>query len=142
MVGNGFIIEYRDEEEFRKREKAVKKNNMLAYKKLMYLYYPDLKKGNFAGNLISSNEIDKVYRYKLVLPTDKVFLLKYEEISLEYTVYLNRRIIVLDELNPCELLDNLLDNYDIKKDKNVSGEFSYDKMFKINLIDLMGEDEE
>ena len=76
------------------------------------------------------------------LKFDKVFLLKYEEISLEYTVYLNRRIIVLDELNPCELLDNLLDNYDIKKDKNVSGEFSYDKMFKINLIDLMGEDEE
>ena len=142
MVGNSFIIEYRDEEEFRKREKAVKKYNMLAYKKLMYLYYPDLKKGNFAGNLISSNEIDKVYRYKLVLPTDKVFLLKYEEISLEYTVYLNRRIIVLDELNPCELLDNLLDNYDIKKGKNVSGEFSYDKMFKINLINLMGEDEE
>ena len=34
---NSFVIEYLNENEFRKKERAVKKYNMLAYKKLVML---------------------------------------------------------------------------------------------------------
>ena len=37
---NGYIIDYINENEFRKKERAIKKYNMLAYKKLLFDYYP------------------------------------------------------------------------------------------------------
>ena len=36
----GFILDYINENEFRKLERALKKYNMLAYKKLNFDYYP------------------------------------------------------------------------------------------------------
>ena len=33
---NGYIIDYLNENEFRKKERSVKKYNMLAYKKLIF----------------------------------------------------------------------------------------------------------
>ena len=53
---SSYIIEYVNENEFRKKERAVKKYNMLAYKKLLFDYYPNLREGNFQGVLVSSNE--------------------------------------------------------------------------------------
>ena len=37
---NSFVIEYLNENEFRKKERSVKKYNMLAYKKLAFDFYP------------------------------------------------------------------------------------------------------
>ena len=42
-----YIIEYLNENDFRKKERSVRKYNMLAYKKLTFTYYPELRKGNF-----------------------------------------------------------------------------------------------
>ena len=42
-MNKGYIFEYRNENEFRKLERSVKKYNMLAYKKLTFEYYDSLK---------------------------------------------------------------------------------------------------
>ena len=51
----GFILDYVNENEFRKLERALKKYNMLAYKKLNFDYYPSLRSGEFLGELTSSD---------------------------------------------------------------------------------------
>ena len=61
----GFILDYINENEFKKLERALKKYNMLAYKKLNFEYYPELRKGNFIGELISTNKTDKTETYEL-----------------------------------------------------------------------------
>ena len=44
-MNKGYIFENRNENEFRKLERSVKKYNMLAYKKLTFEYYDSLKEG-------------------------------------------------------------------------------------------------
>ena len=44
-----YIFEYLNENDFRKKERSVRKYNMLAYKKLTFTYYPELRKGTFLG---------------------------------------------------------------------------------------------
>ena len=44
-----YIFEYLDENDFRKKERSVRKYNMLAYKKLTFTYYSELRNGNFLG---------------------------------------------------------------------------------------------
>ena len=41
-VNSNYIIDYINENEFKKKERSVKKYNMLAYKKLLFEYYPSL----------------------------------------------------------------------------------------------------
>ena len=55
----GYIFEYQNENDFRKKERSVRKYNMLAYKKLTFNYYPELRKGNFLGKEVSRNEKNK-----------------------------------------------------------------------------------
>ena len=50
---NTYIFEYLDENDFRKKERSVRKYNMLAYKKLTFSYYPELHNGNFLGKKVS-----------------------------------------------------------------------------------------
>ena len=52
-----YIFEYLDENDFRKKERSVRKYNMLAYKKLTFTYYPELRKGKFLGNEVRKNDI-------------------------------------------------------------------------------------
>ena len=47
-----FVFEYLNENDFRKKERTVRKYNMLAYKKLLFDYYPGLREGNFQGVLV------------------------------------------------------------------------------------------
>ena len=68
-----YVIEYLNENEFRKRERSVKKYNMLAYKKLMFTYYPEFREGIFKGEVISTNSKEKITKYELKLPTDSKF---------------------------------------------------------------------
>ena len=46
---NNYIFDYQNENDFRKRERTLKKYNMLAYKKLVFGIYPELRNGNFLG---------------------------------------------------------------------------------------------
>ena len=55
-MNNAYIFEYLDENDFRKKERSVRKYNMLAYKKLTFNYYPELRKGNFLGKEVNRNE--------------------------------------------------------------------------------------
>ena len=87
-----FIIDYVNENEFRKKEKSIKKYNMLAYKKLMFEYYPALKEGNFMGVITSTNKAEGITKYDLKLPTDRTFSKVYGDIVLHYTVYENQKI--------------------------------------------------
>ena len=51
-----YIFEYLNENDFRKKERTVRKYNMLAYKKLTFEYYPELRNGNFLGEIVSVNK--------------------------------------------------------------------------------------
>ena len=72
-VNSNYIIDYINENEFKKKERSVKKYNMLAYKKLLFEYYPSLREGDFLGVLVSSNSKDRIDKYELKLPTDTMF---------------------------------------------------------------------
>ena len=48
----GYVLEYVCENEFKKLERALKKYNMLAFKKLNFDYYPALRNGNFVGTCL------------------------------------------------------------------------------------------
>lgn len=135
---SNYIIEYVNENEFRKKERAVKKYNMLAYKKLLFDYYPSLREGNFQGVLVSSNEKDMIDKYELTLPTDKTFTMVHGNITLHYSVYLNQKIVMLETLTPEEILteghQKELTTY---KGVMVSKSHKELDMFKINLLNSM-----
>ena len=84
---NSFVIEYLNENEFRKKERAVKKYNMLAYKKLAFDFYPSFRDGNFKGIVVSKNTKDGITKYELKLPTDRMFAAVHGDVVLHYTVY-------------------------------------------------------
>ena len=63
-MANNFLIEYLNENEFRKKERSIKKYNMLAYKKLLFDYYPSLRDGIFPGVAIEKNS-DGNMKYEL-----------------------------------------------------------------------------
>ena len=135
---SSYIIEYVNENEFRKKERAVKKYNMLAYKKLLFSYYPSLREGNFQGVLVSTNEKDKIDKYELTLPTDKTFTMVHGNITLHYSVYLDQKIVMLETLTPEEILteghQKELTTY---KGVMVSKSHAERDMFKINLLNSM-----
>ena len=64
---NNYVIEYLNENEFRKKERAVKKYNMLAYKKLIFEFYPSMREGEFLGVIVSQNDKDDITKYELKL---------------------------------------------------------------------------
>ena len=78
-----YIIEYLNENEFRKKERAVKKYNMLAYKKLIFEFYPDFREGIFNGVIKSKNTSEGITKYELKLPTDIMFSKVYEASSVK-----------------------------------------------------------
>jgi len=102
---NTYIIEYLNENEFRKRERALKKYNMLAYKKFVFEYCPQLREGIFLGELVSTNEKLGTKTYELKLPTDDLFVKVHGDIKIHYMVYENDRIIMLDTITPETILN-------------------------------------
>ena len=136
---NSYVIEYLNENEFRKKERAVKKYNMLAYKKLMFDFYPSLREGEFVGVVVSKNQKDNIEKYELKLPTDAMFSKVHGDIVLHYTVYKNQNIVMLDTLTPEEILNEghqkELSTY---KGVMVSKSHADKDMFKINLLNMLG----
>ena len=83
----GFHFEYINENEFRKKERSVRKYNMLAYKRLTFQYYPSIREGNFLGKLVSTSKQENTATYELKLPTDALFSKVHGDVVLHYTVY-------------------------------------------------------
>ena len=94
----GYVLDYIDENEFRKLERALKKYNMLAFKKLNFEYYPALRNGKFVGELISQNKKNGTETYELKLPSDKMFAQVHGEVKLVYTVYKKEETVMLDKI--------------------------------------------
>ncbi len=135
---SSYIIDYINENEFRKKERAIKKYNMLAYKKLLFDYYPSLREGNFLGVIVSTNEKDHIDKYELTLPTDKTFVKVHGNITLHYSVYKDNNIVMLETLTPEDILteghQKELTTY---KGVMVSKSHKELDMFKINLLNSM-----
>lgn len=132
----GYIFEYQNENDFRKKERSVRKYNMLAYKKLTFDYYPELRNGNFLGKLVG--ETDNAKNYELVLPTDDMFIKVHGEITLHYTVYNDKNIILLTNITPEDILEEghraELTAY---KGVMISKKNPEKDMFKINLLNML-----
>ena len=136
---NNYIFEYLDENDFRKKERSVRKYNMLAYKKLTFTYYPELRKGTFLGKEIKSDEKNNTVSYELQLPTDELFKKVHGPIVLHYTVYKEKNIILLTNITPEGILDEghraelstykgvMMYNTNLEKD-----------IFRINLLNKQG----
>ena len=101
---NSYVIEYLNENEFRKKERAVKKYNMLAYKKLIFEFYPNFRDGIFDGVVVSKNAGEGIVKYELKLPTDSTFAKVYDDIGLHYTVYEQQKIVMLNNITPDDIL--------------------------------------
>lgn len=135
---NSYVIDYLNENEFRKKERAVKKYNMLAYKKLAFDFYPSFRDGNFKGVITQKNTKEGIIKYELKLPTDRIFSKVHGDIVLHYTVYTNQHLVMLDTLTPEEILteghQKELSTY---KGVMVSKNHAERDMFKINLLNML-----
>ena len=143
LMKQNYIFEYQNENEFRKIERSVRKYNMLAYKKLTFDYYPQIKSGEFLGKLVS--EVDdasgkgKIKSYDLVLPTDDMFVKVHGQMILHYSVYTDKNIVLLTNIT-CD--DNILEEghrTELKAYKGVmiSKDNPEKDMFKINLLNML-----
>ena len=99
-----YILEYANENEFKKLERGLKKYNMLAYKKLNFEYYPNLRNGEFVGNLIDENKPEHIKKYELELPADKMIIQVHGEVKLIYTVYEKEGTVILEKITPEHIL--------------------------------------
>ena len=138
IMKNSYIIEYLNENEFRKKERAVKKYNMLAYKKLIFNFYPNFREGKFEGVVVSKNTSEGITKYELKLPTDSMFSKVYEDLILHYTVYENQKIVMLNTITPEDILteghQKELETY---KGIPLSKSHAEKDMFKINLLNML-----
>ena len=137
-MNNSYMIEYLNENEFRKKERAIKKYNMLAYKKMIFDFYPSLRDGIFLGVMVSHSNKDDTSSYELKLPTDILFNKVHGDIKLHYTVYHKQKIIMLDNITPDDILteghQKELTTY---KGVMVSKTHAQKDIFKINLLNML-----
>lgn len=137
---NNYIFEYLDENYFKKLERSVKKYNPLAYKKMLFDYYPALKEGKFLGKLIAVDSKKKTNSYLLKLPTENIFAKVHGEMSLHYTVYLNKKIVLLEKIMPENILaEGHMSELATYKGVMISKDNAEKDMFKINLFKTLGE---
>ncbi len=131
-----FQLLYRNEPEFKKLERSVKKYNMLSYKKLYFNYYPLLKQGEFLGEV--EKEENNVKIYNLKLPTDMMFIKVHGYLQLKYSVDFNEKIIYLETIEPQKILleghQSELSSY---KGVMISKDESEKDMFKVNLLNMI-----
>lgn len=137
-MGQNYLFEYLNENEFHVKERTVRKYNMLAFKKLMFEIYPNLKKGIFDGELIQENEENHSFSYEQKLPTDDLFKKVHGEMRLHYTVYPEKGIILLTNITPDGILDEghraELSTY---KGVMISKSNPKKDMFKVDLLNML-----
>ena len=135
---HSYVVEYLNENEFRKKERSLKKYNMLAYKKLIFDCVPALRNGNFQGVVVSKNTSEGIVKYEYKLPTDRMFAQVHGEIKLHYTLYENQKIIMLDTITPEDLLsEGHQKELTAYKGVMLSKTHAERDMFKINLLNSM-----
>ena len=133
-----YMFEYLNEAEFKKRERSVRKYNMLAFKKLIFDFYPEMKEGNFLGSLVFEDKEKNIDSYELVLPTDEMFTKVHGEIILHYDVYKDKHIILLKTITPEDLLlEGHKTELGAYKGVMISKENAEKDMFKINLLNML-----
>ena len=136
----GYVLDYVDENEFRKLERALKKYNMIAFKKLSFEYYHALKNGQFLGELISQNKKAGSETYELKLPSDKMFAAVHGEVKLRYTVYKKQETVVLETLTPEDiLLEGHMSELSTYKGIMISKANASKDKFKIDLLNMLQE---
>lgn len=137
-MNNAYIIEYYNENEFKKLERSVKKYNMLAFKKLTFEYYPDLKNGKLIGKLVGVNSKEGTKTYELKLPTDDMFAKVHGDMVLHYTVYENKRVILLNTITPEDILsEGHRTELSVYKGVMISKANAEKDMFKVNLLKML-----
>ena len=137
-MNENYLFDYLNVNEFHKLERSLKKYNMLAYKKLYFEYYPKLKDGNFLGEVVSTNKEKGTTTYELKLPTDVMFAKVHGEIKLQYIVYKNEKIIMLNKIEPIDILSEGHQSELITyKGVMVSKQHSDKDLFKINLLNML-----
>ena len=133
-----YHFEYVNENEFRKKERSVRKYNMLAYKKLTFEYYPSIREGKFIGKLIAKDTVEKTMTYELKLPTDHLFAKVHGDVTLHYTVYEDSKIVLLTNITPDSILEeghrSELGTY---KGVMISKTNKEKDMFKVNLLNAL-----
>lgn len=136
-----YALDYLNENDFKKKERNLKKYNMLAYKKLYFDYYPSLRNGEFKGELVKENKKDNSKMYELKLPTDTMFAKVHGDIVVHYTVYENEKTIVLTKITPDDVLSEEHKTEILTyKGVMISKENREKDMFKINLLNMINRD--
>ncbi|HPE15248.1 MAG TPA: hypothetical protein PLT65_05475 [Bacilli bacterium] len=135
-----YKFEYVSENEYKKKERSVRKYNMLAYKKLTFEYYPSLRNGEFLGKKVSVSKKNHTTSYELKLPTDDLFARVHGDILVHYTVYEDNGVVLLTNITPDGILDeghrSELATY---KGVMISKTNAEKDIFKINLINMMNQ---
>lgn len=133
-----YILDYVNENEYKKKEKAIKKYNMLAYKKLIFEYYNDLREGKFPGVCVETDKQNGISKYELKLPTDRMFANVHGPLVLHYSVYENQRMVMLNTLTPEDVLtEGHMEELSTYKGVMVTNSHKDKDMFKINLFNAM-----
>ena len=133
-----YVLDYVNENEFRKLERALKRYNMRAFKKLSFEYYPDLKEGKFDGEVISQNKKAGTVTYELKLPSDAMFAQVHGEVKLIYTVYTKEETVMLKEITPKDiLLEGHQSELATYKGIMISKTNASKDIFKIDLLNML-----
>ncbi len=134
----GYVLDYINENEFRKLERALKKYNMMAFKKLNFEYYPAIRNGNFLGEMVESNKKAGTETYELKLPSDKLFAQIHGEVKLIYSVHKKEGVVMLETLTPEDiLLEGHRTELTTYKGIMISKENASKDMFKIDLLNMI-----
>ena len=134
----GFILDYLNENEFKKLERALKKYNMLAFKRLNFDYYPSLRNGKFIGEKVATNKKDNTETYELKLPSDYMFSQVHGDVVLKYVVYLKQNVVMLNTITPAEiLLQGHMAELTTYKGVIISKANASKDMFKIDLLNML-----
>jgi hypothetical protein len=132
----GYLLEYVDENHYRKLERALKKYNMLAYKKLYFEFYSSLKNGSFIGKQI--DQIDDYDLYEVNLPTDSMFSKVHGQLKLIYRIYQNDHIVKLEKIEPVKILEEGHKSELVAyKGVMISKENQEKDMFKVHLLNMI-----
>jgi hypothetical protein len=135
----GYILDYINENEYRKLERALKKYNMLAYKKLNFDYYPSLRQGKFIGEVIYTDKKNDSIAYELKLPSDHWFSQVHGDIILHYIVYPKNNTVMLDTITTEDdiLLEGHMAELPTYKGVMISKQNEAKDKFKIDLLDML-----
>ena len=134
----GYVLDYINENEFKKLERALKRYNMLAFKKLNFEFFPALRNGNFVGEKVSGNKLAGTETYELRLPSDKMFRQIHGEVKLIYTVHNKEQVVMLETITPSNiLLEGHMSELTTYKGIMISKNNASKDMFKIDLLNML-----